>query len=293
LAKILNSLGIFLIATAALKAFRPSNADALEVAYELPQALMVFVVQAELFVGTWLLLRVWPRGAWWAAIGLFTGFAGFSLYRGLAGYETCGCFGSFAVNPWWTFTFDIFILGSLLLIGPAVKSMYGSALRSTKVLVGGIACAAMSVTALVLMVSQPAITEITDGDAVGSGLVILEPVEWVGRELPILKWLTPPVDVAAGEWTIVMVHHDCPTCLAAIPKYQALARGGGLGDSGRLLFVEVPPYGDLPVDAGGQIARARLSAEKEWFVQTPVEIQLLNGRVKAASTDLPLVGGAH
>jgi hypothetical protein len=267
---------------------------------------MVFVVQAELFIGTWLLVRVYPQAAWWAVVGLFAGFAGFSLYRGLAGYESCGCFGAIGVSPWWTFALDVVILGLLVFIRPAsvkgglvkwsapviAEPSIGTrpSVRSTKVLVGAIAYVAMSVTALVLMVSRP--SPAAPGEMVGgSGLVLLEPEEWVGRELPIKDWLSPQVDVSEGDWVIVIVHHDCPTCLGAIPKYETMVRGNELGDSVRLLFVEAPPYGELPLVEGGAIVRARLSSEREWFVQTPIEIRVRNGIVQSASVELPLIGG--
>jgi hypothetical protein len=87
-----------------------------------------------------------------------------------------------------------------------------------------------------------------------------------------------------------MYHRDCPSCLAALPKYEALARGDRrLGDSSRLLLVEVPPYGSKSVRASENFRHARLSGQREWFVQTPVEIRLKDGKVIGASHDLPSI----
>jgi hypothetical protein len=61
---------------------------------------LVAVVQYELFLGVWLLSGLFPRTAWWLAIGTFALFAVVSGGKALAGDPNCGCFGRVPTSPW-------------------------------------------------------------------------------------------------------------------------------------------------------------------------------------------------
>ena len=88
-----------LLATAALKVFSPAESASLAVAYNIPPILAAAVVQAELALAILLLFGLWPKKVLLAAAGMCAVFGAFSIYRGWAGYESCGCFGSLQVNP--------------------------------------------------------------------------------------------------------------------------------------------------------------------------------------------------
>jgi hypothetical protein len=69
-------------------------------------------IELEITLGVWLLSGWFQRGAWLGALGFFGVLAGVSLYLALIGQRSCGCFGRVPVNPWLTFTLDVWLLMS-------------------------------------------------------------------------------------------------------------------------------------------------------------------------------------
>jgi hypothetical protein len=109
-------------------------------------------------------------------------------------------------------------------------------------------------------------------------------------------------DLRQGDWIVLLYHHDCPKCQEALPQYEQLAEElQSIGSSERVILVEVPPYAPhtpLPVphrDRERSVTAcnyARLSDEREWFVQAPAEIRLVDGKVVASSIELPALAAS-
>ena len=114
------------------------------------------------------------------------------------------------------------------------------------------------------------------GLTTSGNLVILEPEKWIGQKLPIAEFTD--ADLSNGEWTVVLHRHDCPACQEAIPHFEQLALMGR-----RVALIEIPPYGYSP-SGGSACFCCRLKDDQEWFVETPVEIQLLDGVVQAVKS---------
>jgi hypothetical protein len=101
--------------------------------------------------------------------------------------------------------------------------------------------------------------------------------------------LAPKINVGEGRWILLLYHHDCPHCQEALPQYERLAANQSVvGSDQRVALVETPPFESATPHIEG-IFHARLTDAHEWFVQTPVEIQVENGIVVSASLDLPAV----
>jgi len=109
---------------------------------------------------------------------------------------------------------------------------------------------------------------------------MLQPETWIGKPLPIAEYID--ADLSSGDWTILLHRHDCPEFQEAVPRYEDLAYQRNIA------IVEMPPYNSELV-ADGPALHARLPDDREWFVQTPVEIQLDDGIVVNASTELPVI----
>ena len=77
------------------------------------------VPEFELFLGIVLLAGLWPQVTWYAAVLFFGALAGLSLYKGLSGDASCGCFGKVQVSPWYTLALDILAVAALLVWRPA------------------------------------------------------------------------------------------------------------------------------------------------------------------------------
>lgn len=112
-------LGLILLTAAALKGHQLATEPVAETGLLTSRWFLIGVVEFELFFGLWLLSGLYPRGTWQAAVLCFSGSACVSVYRGLSGEATCGCFGRVPVNPWYTLIVDVVATAALLWWRPA------------------------------------------------------------------------------------------------------------------------------------------------------------------------------
>jgi len=70
-------------------------------------------VQWEIILGLWLLSGRGKAWAWLLALTTFLMFAGVSLWLGLIGQASCGCFGAVKASPWHAFAVDVLALALL------------------------------------------------------------------------------------------------------------------------------------------------------------------------------------
>ena len=113
----------------------------------------------------------------------------------------------------------------------------------------------LAVLGLVLLVSAGVIgyqLVVGQGDEAATveiGYEVLEPVEWVGEELPILEHVDIGDRIKAGNWLILLYHHDCPDCLEAIAECERLAgEVRGNEEFLQIALIDIPPYGHAPID---------------------------------------------
>lgn len=264
-------IATLLLTTALLKTLYPADATAVALAYGLNYSAIAFVVQLELLVAA-LLLSGWrPQLVVRMAAVLFALFAAFSFSIALAGNDTCGCFGSLPVNPWFTFTLDVVVVGVLLWM-PMGRA--GLPFVSRRVLLTFAGYLLVAVWSLVFMLThRPTLASTHATIDTSTGLVILEPKEWVGEVFPLTSFIVPEVDFSAEETWVLVYHHDCPACQRKLDEYASRS------DGARVVLVEVPPYGPARHDGGAAIS-ARLAGDVEWFIQTPTEIRLQGGVVR-------------
>ncbi|MAT70121.1 MAG: hypothetical protein CMJ58_11440 [Planctomycetaceae bacterium] len=284
-------IAALLLVSAVLKTYDPTDTATLASAYRIPIWLTAAVIQGEIFVAILLLSGLWQSAVLRAVAVMFVAFAVFSSYRAWLGAESCGCFGPVQVNPAFTAALDVVV--AVVAAMASSPSLPGSiSPRQAKGLAG--TYAVVGIVAAVLFVVRSPVTETSLLLENQGGLVILEPETWVGKEFPLASFVEPPVDTLSGSWVILLFHHDCPDCQAAIPKYDALASSSG--EAKHILLIEVPPYGSQPPPVRAAIV-ARLSDANEWFVQAPVELTVDDGKVTGASLDLCAVyrstGSSH
>lgn len=120
---VLVGLGALLLATALLKAQGPSDGT-------LGQNMILFsprvrfaAMEAEAILGLWFLSGWAKRAAWLVAVAFFLVLAGTSLYLGLLGQSSCGCFGRIPVSPWGAFGLDVVCLTALVWCRPSIHGM--------------------------------------------------------------------------------------------------------------------------------------------------------------------------
>lgn len=231
--------------------------------------LQLLLVEYEVVLASWLLSGIAQRPCRWVALATFASFGCYAFYLGVTGAASCGCFGGAIVDPWWTFGLDVAALLPLWRWWPVAASMGWIQLIRTTTLP-----AAVGSILLVAIAKQPS-AALADGIVMGESFVLLEPEKWVGKQFPLIELIDIGEKFEQGAWKLLFYHHDCPKCQEALGR-----RSNEFQDRPFRAVIEVPPFGqDLPQFAH----RGRLTESKDWFVTTPVEISLDNGRVVAVS----------
>ncbi len=227
---------------------------------------LIFQVEFELALGIWLLSGLFRRAAWLAALGCFGLFCGVTLYKALAGFDSCGCFGRVQVSPWVTLlAVDVpaaALLGIFrprldwrraLSMGQWLEPRPSGAAFSVVLLLG---ISAVGISSPVLILKEP--------PAVTSAYEILEPSEWVGRELPILEHIDIGDQLKEGNWLVVLYHYDCPSCAEVILKIEQMAREfEGNEDFMRFALIEIPPYGSEKAGNHVNVKTGKLGTGRE------------------------------
>jgi hypothetical protein len=121
----------------------------------------------------------------------------------------------------------------------------------------------------------------------------LEPEKWVGQRLPLLDYVDVGDELAHGNWRVLLYRHDCLRCVAVLPQYDRLACVTDRKAVAGVALIEFPPYAPRNASRDGPnvpgCRRGRVSGQYEWLVETPLEIQVVEGVVVASHhvVDIP------
>ena len=265
------ALAVLLLTASALKCWQLATEPVIGTGLLDSRWLLMATVEFELFLAILLLTNLWAKPSWAVALACFGLFTCVSVCKALAGHASCGCFGRVPVNPWYTGAMDLAAVGSLLQWRP--KESFFTARRATAVLVIWLA---VGLSAAYAIVSYKPTTLSDAGDTT----VILKPETWVGKRFPLLSYIDIGDRLRDGKWLIVLYHYRCPDCLDALPKYERLASDLVTRKDGRrIALIEVPPYSDESSVALTKCALGKLHDSKEWFVRTPLEVEIDDGIV--------------
>jgi thiol-disulfide isomerase/thioredoxin len=293
---VLKALGLLLLTAAVLKGHELLTVPVANKDLWTWRLFLIFQVEFELVLGIWLLSGVFKRLAWLAALTCFSLFCCVTLYKGLSGAASCGCFGRVHVNPWITliainlpaviglsFFRPVLSFGSLLSFLGRQESIcsitrdflkpWASSFRF--LITVGFSLLVLSTTTPILALNKPVLATST--------YEVLEPETWVGKGLPILEYIDIAEQLQTGTWLLLLYRHDCPDCQKAIPQYEQMAQNlAGNEDFLRIALIGIPPYGRPPVSLESSRVLGHLAEVKEWLVTTPATVLLANGKVKAA-----------
>jgi hypothetical protein len=240
-------------------------------------------VEFELALALWLLSGLYKKPAWLAATACFSLFSCVTLYKGLTGAASCGCFGTVHVNPWITlFLIDLPAVAALIAFRPR-----GLNLRRPLAMLTPhpslIHFATVWLIAITLITTSTAVLALKEPALVTAKYEVLEPAEWVGRELPILAHIDIKDQLSEGNWLVLLYHYDCPGCGRVIPQYEQIARDlKGNEEFLQVAFVAVPPFGQAPITENTAVTQGKMDNSKEWFVTTPAVALLRNAQVQQA-----------
>ncbi|MGM0487600.1 MAG: MauE/DoxX family redox-associated membrane protein [Planctomycetota bacterium] len=303
-------LASVLLIAAGLKGYQLATEPALNTSILDAPWFLIAVVEFELVFGLCLLTNIWPEWTRRAAIVRFAVFAAVSLYKALSGAASCGCFGRFQVNPWYTFVVDALAAAALLGCPSATgQSRVARDLRLLGSQVAGVAAIwfLIGVPAAVAVGSYIGTTLSDAGEVIGNGkIVVLKPEAWVGKEFPLLNYIGEdvpdtlasgavplPEELGHAEWRVLLYRHDCPDCQEAVERCRQIARDMmEVGGTARPALIEVSPYGDRvgkPPSFDDSHVSARLSDVKGCLVGLPVEITVQQGVVAAVKDGISVI----
>lgn len=304
---VLKLLGILLLTAAILKGWQLLTEPMANTDIWNNRAFLIFTVEFEIALGIWLLSGVFKKLAWLVTLACFSMFAIITLYKGISGAESCGCFGSVHVNPWITlFAIDLPAVIAMAVFRPVFENRTATSccchsyncrcgktglVHKAKTLIQktvmplpsmhrliGATCfslAILAVTGCVLAFNEPA--------KVANGYEVLEPETWIGKGLPILKYIDISKQIKTSTWLVLFYHYDCPDCVTAISQYQRNAvELVNNEDLLKIAFIEIPPYGRSIVRNSPDYAVGKLLDIKEWFITTPAIVLLEGSTVQAA-----------
>jgi hypothetical protein len=266
---VLRLLGLLLLTGAALKGYQLLTEPLADADLWSNRHFLIFVVEFELALSLWLLSGLYKKAAWLAATGCFLVFSCVTLYKGLTGAASCGCFGTVHVNPWITlFCIDLPALAALIAFRPG-----GLNLRRPLAMLTPhprlIHLTAVWLITLSLVTTSTAVLALNEPALVTAKYEVLEPAEWVGKELPILAHIDIKDQLSQGNWLVLLYHYDCPGCGEAIPQYEQIARDlKGNEEFLQIAFVAVPPFGQAPITETAAVTLGKMDNSKEWFVTT-------------------------
>jgi hypothetical protein len=272
-----------LLAAAGLKSHRLVN-EIIDDGHSTEVAVFrVVLIVFELVTGTWLLTGIRPATSRKVAIVLLSTFAVVALRTSISGEDSCGCFGRLAINPKYTFIFDIILLSALTLRNVCFLQYYPPSFRRPRIVATTLILLFVGVAGGLVVGSYHIGLRQYAGLTRPTSQIVLKPEAWIGDRLPILSLISLSDDLAIGRWRIVLYQENCVKCMDAITQYDHQARNHE--DSlkrGQTALISVPPFSLLspsPVPSDSPCRVGRLNASSDWFVPTPCEIVMDDGIV--------------
>ena len=199
------SVGVLLLATAALKLYGLSVSAVPQVGWFSQPQVQLIAAEWELVLGAWLLSGIGGRASWVAALVTFAAFAGVSGYLGWQGVALCGCFGIIQANPWWAFGVDAAILAALAVSRPMAEVTDAPFARVAGVWAGSVAivCALLVGVSSLAFGSVEATLAKLRGETVSAGTGYVDfgsgkPGETLTASATVANWTNEPVRLVGG-----------------------------------------------------------------------------------------------
>jgi hypothetical protein len=282
-------VALILLVAASLKAYQLATEPVLGDGLFHARWFNVFVVEFELFFGTWLIFGMLPRLTWLASVGLFSVFSSISLYKAVSGETSCGCFGVVTVSPWITSVFDVVVVGLLLFVKPIgivfnIKNFYCEIVglrKRGRIVVLAIVWLIVAVPITYIMLAVEKNVDELGYEFVGADskkMFVLEPEKWIGKEFPLLPFLDEMFTnrIMEGSKDVVLFRFDCDECKSLIEKIK---------DKDSYIFVEIPSEeSNVPLFSVPEYMS--LSGSREWWVETPVVFSLEKTIIKRVTRNV-------
>ncbi len=281
-------LGAVLLAAAAFKTHQLTSGPMPENSLFTSRWFLIGLGEFELALGLWLLSGAYPKQARIMALVTFASFGVVSLYQAFSGESSCGCFGKASVSPRHTLLLDSAAVVALWFWhsegarGISTDKERNVSSHSFRLTASGFIFLMIGIPVAVAMSRYTPAFLTNEGEIVGdNSTVVLEPETWVGKRFPLLKHINIGEQLAKGKWLVMLYHHNCPRCREAITRLRGQARQV----QENVALIELSPYEAPQLTASPVLARSwrhgRVKGEGQWFVETPLFIELEDGGVAA------------
>jgi hypothetical protein len=270
-------LGLVLLVAAVLKCHQLITGYVPGRTFLLSRWFQTLTVEIELALGLWLISGFYRNLAARVGLGFFALLAAASAYLILAGEECCGCLGRLAVNPWFSFVFDLIAVCSLWLLPASLSGGVGFHTRPNWA-TGVVACFCFLAPFLLVASPEYRTASTAAGDFGGNGeLVVLDVENWVGKRLPILEQIDIGKRLGQGDRTILLYHWDCPKCEESIRLLRSTDA------TTQVALIHVPSLSGLSIrplfHISESFTRGSLVGSHRWLVRTPLIVRLVDGKV--------------
>lgn len=249
----------------------------------LPRLMSAGVVAVELLLAFWLVSGFRARAARLSAIVVFLVFSLVTSYQAISGIRNCGCFGRVSLHPWYALVIDVLAI-TLLVIWKA-EIIYPAPSRSmvfwkSLLAILQFAGVALFFTVVPLAADQRAMSPNT----------VVRPESWVGQRFPLMEHIEGGSGLDRGSWIVVLYHSGCPACQQMLMAVEQLMRQNGQERRRmRVLAIEVPTSSWMASgsdEAPFSFPCVRLNRDRKWLFQTPIALQLAEGKVQAVTEDI-------
>jgi hypothetical protein len=251
----------------------------------------VALIVCEFVLGIQLALNSFPRAALWLAAFTFSIFACVALTKALSGDASCGCFGAAPIRPWVVFGVDVVTAVALTCAVLRDPSKCANRWPWQQDKVKYWALGSSIVAALLFIAGR---TSLTHMDTVISGgrtlivsgnAVVCDPFEWVNERLPLLPYIDIGHDLQDGRWRIVVLRSGCSKCNAVAKRLF----DSSLSTNEMIALIEIQSDASAEASLAGSFPRGpirlgRLSVDKQWVIETPVELLVVDGVVNSVTT---------
>jgi len=302
--------GLLLIVAALLKSHELLTEPIISKGFWESWEFFIIQIPLELGLGIWLVSGLFKKAAWLLATIAFAGFIGVTLYKGLTGEASCGCFGKIEVNPWITlFAMDVPILIALVIFRPKGEKLLPPPWPHPAHFIPIAMLTSFLLGALIptLIFNKPGDEGIGRS---GRQYLVIRPENWTGSstktdpnqaaieeydetqiavlpdDLPSWKIMLNHVDIAdklkSGAAVVLFYHADCPDCREAVPIYEKYNQKFTADEQFNFAFIKVPPYSDpsqdiVPADTTAMVGK--LDQSRDWIFQTPLIFLLNDGEL--------------
>lgn len=121
---VLVLVGLLLVVAAGLKML--AMAGDVRMQSHLGNLIILAFLEAEAFLGLWLLIGVRHSLSWHLAIAFFLGAICVDVTSLIHGKTDCGCFGDVSMSPWVPLVISVFFLSALLVFRPPINVRYNA-----------------------------------------------------------------------------------------------------------------------------------------------------------------------